>query len=264
MQESEIKDRADDFAAMVDAFGAVGPRHWKGRTARTRAEEWIKTIIENVRIGRQKTPEDSALFAMAFYKGFDGNMPDAGMAAKELINVLRPTVAVSTYIVFMALALYEYPEHKSKLLAGNNDELLMFVQEVRRYYPFTPFVGAKVKKDFVWKQCDFKEGDLVILDVYGINHDSRLWDNPFSFQPERFRNFNGDPFAFIPQGGGDTSTGHRCPGEGITIEIMKASLNFFVNKIEYTVPEQNLSYDMARIPTLPKSGFIIKNIKQKQ
>ena len=33
----------------------------------------------------------------------------------------------------------------------------MFVQEVRRYYPFTPFLGARVKKDFVWNKCEFKE-----------------------------------------------------------------------------------------------------------
>jgi fatty-acid peroxygenase len=48
LQESEVKMRADDFSAMVDAFGAVGPRHWKGRRARARAEEWIREVIENV------------------------------------------------------------------------------------------------------------------------------------------------------------------------------------------------------------------------
>ncbi|MGL5435435.1 MAG: cytochrome P450 [Lachnospiraceae bacterium] len=261
--EAEITSRAEDFAAMVDAFGAVGPRHWKGRAARTRTEEWIKSVIKNVRIGRQNAPEDSALFAMAFHKELNGTILDTNMAAIELINILRPIVAVSTYIAFMALALYDYPKHTHNLLSGDNNELEMFVQEVRRYYPFTPFVGAIVKKDFVWNQCEFKEGVLVILDVYGINHDSRLWDNPYSFEPERFRDFSGDPFAFIPHGGGDPSKGHRCPGEGFTVEIMKVSLDFLVNKIEFTVPEQDLRYDMAKIPTFPKSGFIMNTIKQK-
>lgn len=262
--ESEITSRAEDFAAMVDAFGAVGPRHWKGRSSRTRTEEWIKTVIENVRFGRQKAPEDSALFAMAFHKELDGNMLDTSMSAKELINILRPIVAVSTYIAFMALALYDYPKHTHKLLTGDDNELEMFVQEVRRYYPFTPFIGAKVKKDFVWNQCKFMEGVLVLLDVYGINHDSRLWDNPYSFEPERFRDFSGDPFAFIPHGGGDPAKGHRCPGEGFTVEIMKVSLDFLVNNIEFVVPQQDLSYDMAKIPTFPKSGFIMNSIKQKE
>ena len=96
--------------------------------------------------------------------------------------------------------------------------------------------------------------------VYGLEY---LCQNPYSFQPNRFKDYNGDPFEFIPQGGGDSSKGHRCPGEGFTIEIMKVSLDFLVNKIEFNVPGQDLSYDMDRIPTFPKSGFIMNTIKQK-
>ncbi len=261
--ESEITSRAEDFAAMVDSFGAVGPNHWRGRVARTRTEEWIKTVIENVRIGRLIAPEDTALYAIAFHKELNNNLMDTSMCAIELINVLRPIVAISTYIVFTALALYDYPKYKSDLMSGDSTKLEMFVQEVRRFYPFTPFLGAKVKKNFDWNNYEFKKGELVILDVYGINHDSRIWSSPFSFQPERFKDYSGDPFGFIPQGGGDPSTGHRCPGEGITIEIMKVTLDFLVNKIEYMVPEQDLSYDMAKIPTYPKSGFVMNSIKQK-
>ena len=42
---------------------------------------------------------------------------------------------------------------------------------------------------------------------------------------------------------------------------MKASLDFLVNKIEYDVPNQNLSYSMERMPTLPESKFIMSNIR---
>ena len=200
---------------------------------------------------------------MAFYKDINGNQLDSNMAGIELINVLRPIVAISTYITFLTLALHEYPECKEKLLTGDSKELHMFVQEVRRYYPFTPFIGARVKKDFVWNKCEFKKGMLVLLDVYGINHDPKIWDNPDKFCPKRFKNREDNLFDFIPQGGGDTAKGHRCPGEGITIEIMKATLDFIVNKIEYDVPNQNLSYDLGKIPTFPESGFVMSNIKEK-
>ena len=264
LKESEVKERAKDFSLMIDAFGAIGPRHWKGRRARTRAEEWIKEVIEDVRFGNVKVKEDTALYAMAFYKDLEGNYLDSNMAGIELINVLRPIVAISTFITFEALALHEYPECMGKLLSGDKNELEYFVQEVRRYYPFTPFLGAKVKKDFMWNEYKFEEGTLVILDVYGINHDPRIWNNPDKFSPDHFRNKDENLFDFIPQGGGDPSKGHRCPGEGITIEIMKAVLDFLVNKIEYDVPNQNLSYNMAEMPTLPESGFIITNIRQKR
>jgi len=263
LQESEVKERADDFSAMVDAFGAVGPRHWKGRIARTRAEVWIRAVIEDVRAGKLKAEEGSALYAMAFHNDLNGNLLDIQMATVELINVLRPIVAIATFITFSALALHEHPECKEKLQSGDSNYLEMFAQEVRRYYPFAPFLGARVRKDFIWNQCEFKKGTLVLLDLYGTNHDSRLWENPNEFRPERFKEWKGSLFDFIPQGGGDPAKGHRCPGEGITVEVMKASLNFLVNKIEFEVPEQGLSYSLAKMPTLPESGFVMSTIRKK-
>ncbi|PRR95264.1 cytochrome P450 [Bacillus atrophaeus] len=263
LEESEVKERADDFSAMVDAFGAVGPRHWKGRRARPRAEEWIRDIIENVRAGKMEAEKGTALYEMAFHTELDGSRLDTQVAAVELINVLRPIVAISTFITFSALALHNHPEYKEKLKSGNGDDLEMFVQEVRRFYPFGPFLGAQVRNDFVWNQCEFKEGMLVLLDLYGTNHDARLWEDPNEFRPERFRDRKEQLFDLIPQGGGDPAKGHRCPGEGITIEVMKVTLDFLVNRIEYEVPEQDLSYSLVRMPSLPESGFVMSRIRRK-
>ncbi len=261
--ESEVKNRAEDFGAMVDAFGAVGPRHWKGRRARTRAEEWIMGVIEDVRSGKLMAKKGSALYEIAFYRKVNGSKLDKHMAAVELINVLRPIVAIATFITFTNLALYEHPKYKTKLQVGDKNFLEMFVQEVRRYYPFGPFVGARVKKNFSWNKFKFEKGMLVLLDMYGTNHDPRLWDDPYEFQPERFKEWKGSLFDFIPQGGGAPAQGHRCPGEGITIEVMKASLDFFVNMVDFDIPDQDVSYSLVRMPSLPVSGFIMSNIRPK-
>jgi fatty-acid peroxygenase len=263
LNEAEVKERADDFISMVDAFGAVGPRHWKGRRARNKVEAWIRGVIEDVRNGKLKAEEDSAVYAMAFHKDLDGNRLDTQMAAIELINVLRPIVAIAVYITFSALALHQYPEYKERLKSGDSQQIKMFVQEVRRFYPFGPFLGARVKKDFIWKDYDFKEGMLVFLDIYGTNHDSRLWENPDQFRPERFENWEGSLFDFIPQGGGETEKTHRCPAEGATAQIMEATLHFLVNRIEFKVPSQELNYSLVRMPTLPRDGFIMSNITEK-
>lgn len=263
LQESEVKERASDFSSMVEAFGAVGSRHLKGRMARIKTEEWIKGVIEDVRHGKLKANEGSALYAMAFHKDLNNNLLDTKMAAVELINVVRPIVAIATFITFSALAIHKNPECKEKLQNGDNNYLEMFVNEVRRFYPFAPFLGGRVRKDFTWNQCEFKKGMLVLLDLYGTNHDTRIWELPYFFQPERFKEWRRSLFDFIPQGGGDPAKGHRCPGEGITIEIMKASLDFLVNKIEFEVPGQDLSYNLAKMPTLPESGFVMSNIRKR-
>jgi fatty-acid peroxygenase len=260
LKEEEVKMRADDFSAMVDAFGAVGPRHWRGRQARRRTETWIRGVLEDVRNGKLTAAEGSALRTMAFFKERDGKELDLQMATIELINVIRPIVAIATFITFSALALHEHPECIINLQSGDPDYLDWFTQEVRRFYPFGPFLGAKVKKDFVWKGAEFKKDLLVLLDVYGTNNDPRIWKNPREFCPERFRDWEGNLYKLIPQGGGDPSKGHRCPGEGITIAIMRASLDFLVNKITFNVPEQDLTFSYSRMPTLPESRFIMSDI----
>ena len=257
----EVEERANDFGAMIDAFGAVGPRHWRGRRARNRAEKWIRTIIKQVRSGSLIADEDSALYKFVWHRELNGKLMSAQMAAVELINILRPIVAIARYITFSAVALHQYPETYEKLLSGDSEYSQMFVQEVRRFYPFGPFLGAKVRKNFTWSGQEFKVGGMVLLDVYGTNHSPTIWERPNEFLPERFRDWEGTPFNFIPQGGGDYDMGHRCAGEWITIEVMKKSLAFLTREIDYEVPKQDLNYSMIRMPTIPKSRFVIRNIK---
>ncbi len=263
LQQTELYGRAEDFYAMVDSFGAIGPRHFRGRSARKRTEAWIGRIIDAVRSGKLRAAQGTALHEIAFFNEEDGSLMDTNMAAIELINVLRPIIAISTYITFAALALHRYPECRDPLLHGDSYYLEMFTQEVRRFYPFTPFVGARVRKDFIWNDCYFEKGTLVILDIYGMNHDASIWDQPYKFMPERFHGPVSDLYQFIPQGGGYTAITHRCPGEGITVEVMKTVVDFLVRRIHYTVPKQVLSYPLNKIPTLVESGFIMTNIRLK-
>ena len=259
LRSSELRRRADDFASMVHAFGAIGPKHWKGRMARNSVEAWFRELISDTRVGKFDAPEGTALHAIAFHKE-NGRLLDVQMAAIELLNIVRPTVINSIFITFAALALHQFPHEADKLRTGDDGHRERFAQEVRRYYPFTPLLGSRVKQEFTWKGCTFKKNTLVLLDVYGTNRDPRLWDDPEHFKPDRFLTWNGGLFNFIPQGGGDPARGHRCPGEHITVEIIKATLEFLVNRIQYDVPAQNLEYSLSKMPTLPESGFQINNV----
>lgn len=138
----------------------------------------------------------------------------------------------------------------------------MFAQEVRRYYPFAPAMSAKVKKNFEWNGYRFKKNRFVILDIFGTNRHPDLWEDPDEFIPERFEDWGGSPFSFVPQGGGDHHIGHRCSGEWITVMVMRSFFKYLTENVSYNVPTQNLGYNMTRIPTLPKSGFVITNVKK--
>lgn len=193
-------------------------------------------------------------------KSPDGELLDLDVAAVDLNNAYRPIIAAAYLIVFGALAIHEYPDMKPKLQADENNFSKLFAQEVRRYYPFAPAMAAKANRDFVWHGYHVKEGMLVVLDLFGTNRHPDHWENADEFIPERFENWKGSPFAFVPQGGGDVHAGHRCAGEWMTVMVMQAFFKYLTENITYTVPEQDLSYDMARMPTMPKSRFIIRNV----
>ncbi|WP_157871661.1 cytochrome P450, partial [Streptomyces aurantiacus] len=137
---------------------------------------------------------------------------------------------------------------------------LAFAQEVRRFYPFAPFVGGLAVTDLRWRGERIDAGTMVLLDIYGQNHDPELWEDPYVFSPQRFVDREPGRDELIPQGGGDAGTGHRCPGEDITLALL-ATLAPRLAGLAYDVPAQDLRIPLRRIPTRPRSGFVVSGVR---
>jgi len=258
--EKNIRQIAKMLSTLFESPAMLGISFLKGKEARNEAERWIVDLITKVRDKKLSPAENTALYQFSWHRDLEGNLLPSPTVAVEILNILRPIVAISVYICYVALAIHHHPE-EAKKVKSNDDYSQMFIQEVRRYYPFFPVIPAIVKKDFIWKGYEFKKGTLTMLDVYGTNHDPKLWKNPDVFNPERFNNWENNPFSFIPQGGGDHYLGHRCAGEWITIDVMKISLEFLVNEITYELPKQDLSYSFVNMPSIPKSKIILQNVQ---
>lgn len=261
LAEAEVAGRTRDLALLFDAAGRAGG-HLAARRARARCERWAADVIERIRADELPQADGCPAQAVALYKQADGRLLlDLPVAAVELLNLLRPTVAVSVYIVFLAHALHAHAEQREKLRAASAHEVECFAQEVRRFHPFFPAVPALVREDFEWQGFRLRAGTRALLDLFGIDHDPRIWGDPEAFRPERFRDRDADAFDFVPQGGGDVETGHRCPGEGIALALMQRALRFLVDEIDYTVPAQDLTIDFARLPALPRSGVVLCDVQ---
>jgi len=50
-------------------------------------------------------------------------------------------------------------------------------------------------------------------------------------------------YNLVPQGGGDPRSGHRCPGEAITIALLRA-LCTQLARLDYDVPAQDLTISL--------------------
>ncbi len=262
LDEVDIESFSKELGNMYESAEKIGMKHFKGKHARNKNEKWLEKLIGKIRSGEVTVDEERPFYKIAFHKDLEGELLATHTAAVEVLNLLRPTVAISVYIVLSALALHEFPKEVDELRNGDKTYNKMFVQEVRRYYPFFPVAPAIVKNDFFWGGHDFKKGTLVLLDLYGTNHHPELWENPNDFSPERFTSWDKSPFDLIPQGGGDYLTGHRCAGEWLTIAVMQRALDLLVNKMSYDVAEQDLSLSMKEMPSVPKSGFIIQNVQK--
>ncbi|MDD9723303.1 cytochrome P450 [Sulfitobacter sp. PR48] len=262
LPEAEAKTRTAQLTALFQDAGAVGLKHWRARLSRHSLERWAERIIGQVRDGSLQPQKENALHVIATWSDLNGELLTPKVAAVELLNVLRPTVAVSVFIVQAVHALHQYP-HWVQKLKDDESRLEPFVQEVRRLYPFFPAVAARVKSAFEWRGYRFPEGCRVLLDLYGTNTDPRSWDAPQEFRPERFRDRAKNPYDFIPQGGGDHHLDHRCPGEWIAISQMKAFCGYFVNSIDYDVPDQDLELDTKELPPLPKTRFVMSDVRLK-
>lgn len=263
LEDEDLETRAGQISDLYESPAALGIQHWKGRKSRSEAEEWIQGLIEGVRNGEIEADKDRALYQFAMHKDLDGELLDSQIATVELLNLIRPINAISVWVAMIGLALHEHPEAAEKLQDANQEQLEWFIQEVRRYYPFFPVAVARVAIDFEWQGYEFKEGTLTLLDLYGTNRHPDDWSEPEVFSPERFEGWQQTPFNFIPQGGGSYDFGHRCAGEFITIVVMRTTLDFLVNHLEFEVPDQDFSFEYNDIPAVPNDKVKIKPTRLK-
>jgi fatty-acid peroxygenase len=247
-----------DLATIVDGFGGAGlayPRAW---AARWRANRWAGRLVRDARQGLRRPHPDSAL-------GMFSGRHCAGLsdtqAAVELLNVLRPTVAVAWLGTFAALALHQHPEYRERLADERADtERELFAQEVRRFYPFVPALAGRLRCPVSWDGTRLRRGARIVLDVVGTNHDPGQWEHPETFSPERFEAEMPNEYQFVPQGGGRPQSGHRCPGEPLAVELLKATIRILA-RVDYDVAPASLRTDERRIPTTPAGGLALTDVR---
>ncbi len=238
---ADLPSLAADLIAMVDGFATAGPRHVKARIARRRREKWLAQLAEG--------PHGAVVDVVAKH------IEDPHVRAVELLNVIRPTAALSWFVAFAAHALHRWPEHRESLAAGG-EFAVAFAHEVRRFYPFVPFLGGLAARNLDWMGEQIPEGSMVLLDIYGHNHEPELFPEPYTFSPGRFLDREIGPFELVPQGAGWADEGHRCPGEGIAVSVL-AALSERLAGLDYEVPRQDLTISLRRVPARPRSGFVL-------
>lgn len=240
-----------DFDAMVSRAGAVGPLNWAARVRRRRTEAWATEVMRTLRATGDRTTVAGRL---AHHED-QGRRLDDGTAAVELLNLLRPTVAVARFIAFAVHALRTHPDWASQIGGGEPAATRWAADEIRRFYPFLPMVGGIASEPFELHGEGLDAGQWMMLDLYGTDHSPELWERPDVFNPGRFA--SASPLTVVAQGVGGHLAAHRCPGELATTDLLVAALELLTRGPAYTVPEQDLRISLRRLPAEPEDGMIV-------
>lgn len=230
-----------EVAAMIDGAGSFGPRNWWGRYLRQFTEEWA------VRTVREARAHSNGLVT-ALVRDLDDDV-----AAVELLNIVRPVVAVGRFIAFAALALHDGPAWRGHL-ARQPGRAHEFAQEVRRLSPFFPVIAGLAREEADFNGMDFSRGEWVMVDLFATNHHPRYWRDPWVFDPSRFTQEPEE--QIVAQGAGEIATTHRCPGEPATVALLERAVQLLAG-VYWTMPEQSLHTGLERFPAAPGGRLLL-------
>lgn len=260
------------LAQIVDGFGApyspaflmaVGNRVWSDRHA--------QRLIVAVRDGSLQPAAGTALHEWAWHRDQEGQLLEPRLAGVELQNVLRPMIAVARFVAFAAKALHDHPESRERIAAETADRGAFvgglfgtaFAQEIRRTAPFVPMLPGWALTDIEFDGERVSAGGRVLLDILGTDTDTRSWGPGADvFAPGRFVGVEDYEAvtAFIPHGGAQVATGHRCPGEKLAIAGLSAGIAVLSDP-RLTILDEGLEVNRRRLPTKPSSGGRVRKTR---
>jgi len=257
------------LAQIVNGFGApYSPEYLQAWINRRWSDKHTQTLIEAVRAGALDAAEGTALYEWAWHRNADRELLPARTAGIELQNSIRPMIAVARFVAFAAKDLHDRPEWRDRIAAETAERgslvsgplATAFAQEIRRTAPFVPMLPGRAIADIELEGEKVAAGGRVVLDILGTDTDELSWERADEFDPERFVGVEDYEAltAFIPHGGADAASGHRCPGEKLAIAGLAAAVATLSDP-RITIGGTGLEVNRRRLPTKPASGGRVRS-----
>lgn len=258
----EIDKLASNQISMISGAITSPTDHLKGVKDRNESEGWAQSLIKEARKNPVPGKENLALYTFAQAEDLEGELLPVEVAAVELLNIIRPTVALTVWMALMGHALFSKTNLYDQLKEDFDPLQDSFIQEMRRYYPFFPMLPAIALRDVEIDGYEIPKDSWVVLDIYGTNHDARTIDHPEKFDIKRYIGKTKEisyeeEYEMIAQGGGEFRNMHRCAGEWITLHSMRVFSDQLVNKYNFSIPEQDWTVPMNQFPTYPNSKALL-------
>ncbi|XP_060199367.1 cytochrome P450 81Q32-like [Lycium barbarum] len=144
---------------------------------------------------------------------------------------------------------------------NNLPYLRCIINETFRMYPPGPLlVPHESSEETTVGGYRVPGGTMLLVNLWAIHNDPKLWDEPRKFKPERFEGLEGvrDGYKLMPFGSGRRS----CPGEGLAVRMVALSLGCIIQCFDW----QRIGNELVDMTegtglTLPKAQPLLAKCK---
>jgi len=121
------------------------------------------------------------------------------------------------------------------------------VKESLRLYPAAPLMLPHESiEDCVVSGYDIPKGTRLLVNVWKLHNDPKIWPNPHEFKPERFLtthkdvDVRGNHFELIPFGSGR----RMCPGVSLALQVLQYVVSVLLQGFDIKRPSDE-AIDMS-------------------
>ena len=278
---TDIKGNADNIATTMEAINETAgqntilpawvptPNELLARRSVKEMDAYVYGLIEERRKNIQD--EGDLLSMLLLAEDEDGNRMSDKEVRDEAVGLFlagHETTANALNWTFYVLA--QNPDVEARLheeldrvLAGRTPTMedlrdlpytAMVIKESMRWMPPVSGVGRIATEDVQIGDYLIEAGTSFILNFYSVHRDTRYWDDPLEFRPERFESEQDSErhrYAYLPFGGG----ARVCVGNSFATMEAQILLATIAQRFSLSLAPGQDVIPVARITTYPKDGL---------
>jgi cytochrome P450 len=125
------------------------------------------------------------------------------------------------------------------------------INETLRLYPVVPLlVPHESSKDCLVGGYSIPGGTMLLVNVYAMQRDPNIWEEPTKFKPERFEGGKAEGRWMLPFGMGRRG----CPGESLAKKVMGLAIGTLIQCFEWErVGEEEVDVTEGSGITMPRA-----------
>lgn len=131
------------------------------------------------------------------------------------------------------------------------------LRESLRKYSVVPTVVRVAVQDVEVQEYSVRRGSTLMINIQGVHHNPKYWDEPFTYRPERFlRPEDIKPYTFLPFIEGP----RMCLGQYLSLLESKIVLSVLLATYRFEVVNiaEASEKHAFMVPIIPKAGHFMK------